>query len=518
MGSKYLGQNTLLYVVDGLYGGGSNETRVPVKYFMPPFNNDWSNSIFMSQDQVALESVCYDFIRNEWNGTYQHNPANNDYESIPNVPGVDDYLHQAADKANWPENISYDPDNSGEPMASLGVHEHWNNAVKKQYSRNLGLSQGIELVAIPDSLVGGNQVGNFVPTSKFGGLANPTSTEKPERKEKQLNSGRGKAGAKTSVAIRSFDGAFKARNFYSVVVDDDNKKWFLTDAGLVSFNGQYWSLHDQNQKISPKNSMGLVFDWSSLGQTLWFNSGSGVSAALLPADANSGATSFTKQNSPILSNNLVSMTVGKGAIKGFGSDKGISALRGKKWLTGAYEEKYPEFMFKDYPIKAMATSPDGDSLYVATEGAGVTRVFRNDVDAISGASEYVQWGSIEIPSDKVYSVCITNDGTQWFGTDKGVARHIGYKTLEGWTAFDEKDGLIDNFVQAIAADPFGNVWFGTANGVSLFNGSSWTSFSKRDGLCSGNVQCIAVDKNGTVWMGTDQGVTSLQNNKFTQYK
>jgi ligand-binding sensor domain-containing protein len=166
----------------------------------------------------------------------------------------------------------------------------------------------------------------------------------------------------------------------------------------------------------------------------------------------------------------------------------------------------------------MATSPDGDSLYVATEGAGVTRVFRNDVDAISGASEYVQWGSIEIPSDKVYSVCITNDGTQWFGTDKGVARHIGYKTLEGSTAFDEKDGLIDNFVQAIAADPFGNVWFGTANGVSLFNGSSWTSFSKRDGLCSGNVQCIAVDKNGTVWMGTDQGVTSLQNNKFTQYK
>lgn len=153
MGSRYLGQNTLLYVIDGLYGGGSNETRVPVKYFMPPFNNDWCNSVFLSQDQVALESVCYDFLRTEWNGTYSHNPANNDYESIPNVYGVDDYLHQAADRSNWPKGIIYDPDRSGTPLTSLGIHEHWNDPVKKQYSHNLGKNYGIDLVSIPDTLV-----------------------------------------------------------------------------------------------------------------------------------------------------------------------------------------------------------------------------------------------------------------------------------------------------------------------------------------------------------------------------
>ena len=41
MGSKYLGQNTLIWIVEGLFGGGSNETKGPVKYFMAPFNNDW---------------------------------------------------------------------------------------------------------------------------------------------------------------------------------------------------------------------------------------------------------------------------------------------------------------------------------------------------------------------------------------------------------------------------------------------------------------------------------------------
>jgi hypothetical protein len=156
MGSRYLGKNTLLYVVDGLYGGGSNETRVPVRYFMKPFNDDWCNSIFISQDQVALESVCYDFLRTEWNGTYKHNPANNAYETIPNVNGVDDYLHQASDPVNWPEGIIYDPDNSGKPLTSLGVHEHWNNPELKQYSGNLGRPGGIELISIPETLVNGS--------------------------------------------------------------------------------------------------------------------------------------------------------------------------------------------------------------------------------------------------------------------------------------------------------------------------------------------------------------------------
>ena len=153
MGSRYLGQNTMLFIVDGLYGGGSNETKVPVKYFMPPFNNDWANSLFMSQDQVALESVCYDFLRNEWNGTSTHSSANNEYESLPDVYGVDDYLHQAADPSWWPEGMTYDPDNTGKALSSLGVHEHWNDRARKQYSGNLGKKGGIELISVPDTLV-----------------------------------------------------------------------------------------------------------------------------------------------------------------------------------------------------------------------------------------------------------------------------------------------------------------------------------------------------------------------------
>jgi hypothetical protein len=100
----------------------------------------------MSIDPVALESVCFDFIRTEYNGINQP-------ETNPNWNGVDDYLHQAADTSKWPNGLFYDPDGSGIHLKSLGAHEHWTDANKKSYSRNLNKNTGIELVSIPSNLV-----------------------------------------------------------------------------------------------------------------------------------------------------------------------------------------------------------------------------------------------------------------------------------------------------------------------------------------------------------------------------
>lgn len=147
MGSSVLGLNTLLFLVDGLWGG-TEATEYPVKWTMEPFSNDWPNSIFISQDQVALESVCFDFLRNE------AEVGSDLWKDRPNfAQGVDDYLHQAADSDNWPEGIEYDPDDSGTPIGSLGIHEHWNNPTQKQYKKNMGSDYGIELYAIPSDLV-----------------------------------------------------------------------------------------------------------------------------------------------------------------------------------------------------------------------------------------------------------------------------------------------------------------------------------------------------------------------------
>jgi hypothetical protein len=155
IGHPKLGGKALLFLIDGLYAGRGWDAR-PIRWQMPPFNNDWPSSIFLSQDPVAIDSVAFDFLYKEW---ADYTPGAGEYSNVningyPQMSGTEDYLHEAALAANPPSGTVYDPNQDGGLARSLGVHEHWNNAEDKQYSRNLDPNgTGIELATKP-GLVG----------------------------------------------------------------------------------------------------------------------------------------------------------------------------------------------------------------------------------------------------------------------------------------------------------------------------------------------------------------------------
>jgi|GEM_PF-468349 len=134
-GHAQMGGKTLLYLVDGIYGGWG-WAGVPAKWNMAPFNGQWPGSLFLSMDQVAIDSVSFDFLSQQWPDLALANE------------GVQDYLHEMALANNPPSGTFYDPERDGTRLASQGVHEHWNNPTDKQYSRNLGTGDGIELVQV----------------------------------------------------------------------------------------------------------------------------------------------------------------------------------------------------------------------------------------------------------------------------------------------------------------------------------------------------------------------------------
>ena len=151
IGHPHLGGKTLLYMVDALYGARNQSAEV-IRF--TSFGNDWTSSVFMSQDPVAIDSVALDFVRNE--------PLETDCTG----QGVDNYLHEAALADNPPSRSFYDPDGDGVRLQSLGVHEHWNNPVQKKYSRNLGASEGVELV-VPSLIVEDGPVQNVTKGTKY---------------------------------------------------------------------------------------------------------------------------------------------------------------------------------------------------------------------------------------------------------------------------------------------------------------------------------------------------------------
>jgi hypothetical protein len=143
LGSPVLGDKTVLWLVDGLFAGYYWDSH-PVTWKMSPFNGSWPSSLFASQDPVAIDSVCYDFLLNEWPAVVNNGGgATNALQG-----GAEDYLHEAALAYDPPSHTFYDPGKTGTRLTSLGVHEHWNNPTDKQYSRNLGTGAGIELVAL----------------------------------------------------------------------------------------------------------------------------------------------------------------------------------------------------------------------------------------------------------------------------------------------------------------------------------------------------------------------------------
>ncbi|HBH85247.1 MAG: hypothetical protein A2X05_09475 [Bacteroidetes bacterium GWE2_41_25] len=322
--------------------------------------------------------------------------------------------------------------------------------------------------------------------------------------------------ANNPVVVKPNDIGIPAKKFFAATVDNNNNKWFLTELGIISFNGDKWTLHEDNMK--GKELRDIAFDAGTEGTGFWIATASGITSLSAPVESGSASSSFSTDNASILSNNVVRVVVGNNKVTWVGTEKGVSALEGNKWLDISYDDLYPAVIFQEYPITSMATNPAGDSLYVATKGAGVARVFKNEVDGISGASVIAMWGPIIIPSDNVFSVHVEKNGARWFGTDMGVGQHTGNNTLENWNVYTTAEGLVNDYVQAITSDNNGHLWFGTQGGISVFDGTAFKNFTKDNGLNSNNVLCLTVDKNGVVWIGTDDGVNSFSNGTFTSYR
>jgi hypothetical protein len=134
LGHEHLGGKTILNIGDFLWSGHAAWTT-PERFTAAPFDTDYPSSLLVSIDPIAIESVGLDFIQTQrWS------------DQLAKTNGVDDYLFQAADSAYWPKDIVYDPEGDGTAIESLGVFEHWNNDLDKQYSGNMGMAGGIELV------------------------------------------------------------------------------------------------------------------------------------------------------------------------------------------------------------------------------------------------------------------------------------------------------------------------------------------------------------------------------------
>src|SRR5688500_16581794 len=71
--------------------------------------------------------------------------------------------------------------------------------------------------------------------------------------------------------------------------------------------------------------------------------------------------------------------------------------------------------------------------------------------------------------------------------------------------FDDRDGLPQNSVQALAVDRKGYFWIGTEDGAAYYNGRTWTAVDMPNHARSNYIRKIASGSDGSLWFGTYGG-------------
>jgi signal transduction histidine kinase/ligand-binding sensor domain-containing protein len=126
--------------------------------------------------------------------------------------------------------------------------------------------------------------------------------------------------------------------------------------------------------------------------------------------------------------------------------------------------------------------------------------------ALFDGKKFIRYGINQGLPDAVESYFVDSKQRKWVSTyTSGAWVFAGDSVLK----FNTGNGLNHNSVQAIAEDPFGNIWLATYGGVSKFDGRKLTQIGMADGLAT-IVNDIIIDAaDSLIWIASYKGLTRI---------
>lgn len=130
-----------------------------------------------------------------------------------------------------------------------------------------------------------------------------------------------------------------------------------------------------------------------------------------------------------------------------------------------------------------------------------------------------------ISQNMVLSIIKDRYGFMWFGTDDGLNKFDGYKTILYRNDSKNPKSLSANIITSLFEDSKGNLWIGTdGGGLNLFDRAtnSFKRFVHDDNDISSvkdnSIKGICEDAKGNIWIGTYRGLDKIiGSNKFEHF-
>ena len=147
---------------------------------------------------------------------------------------------------------------------------------------------------------------------------------------------------------------------------------------------------------------------------------------------------------------------------------------------------------------------DMGNIWFGTNGGGVSVFDGNSFTNYSTAHG--------IAGNNVKALAKDHNGNIWLGTDGlGISMYDG----KSFTNYSTDDGLAHNVIRSIVEDKKGNIWIATdGGGVSVYDGKTFKNYLTTDGLKSDRITSI-VEDDGNIWLGTSEGLSFFDGENFT---
>ncbi len=231
-------------------------------------------------------------------------------------------------------------------------------------------------------------------------------------------------------------------NIYDLDVSDDGYVWMASPVGLISFDGNAYTLYDHNNGLIDVLVNDVLIDHND---SIW-----------------------------------VSMDIG-----------GIAKLEGNQLK---YSNVIPELA--DYAVNGIV-NPSADEFWIMTAGMGI--VIWNKA---TGEHEFIS-SEDGLPDNTVWDIYFGSENEVWIATADGVAL---YELENGITkVFTEDTGLSGYAVYQFQNDSEGNIWLATSNGLTVLNKNGIVrTITEVDGEPLDYVYSINKDKDNVFWIGTER--------------
>ena len=170
------------------------------------------------------------------------------------------------------------------------------------------------------------------------------------------------------------------------------------------------------------------------------------------------------------------------------------------WEAG-HLKAFPDQTLRNMVISAIAVDTDGN-IWVGTAN-GLRRYETN-----------FQEGPATGISSQSRSMLVDRHGVLWIGTiTSGLIRYQGGK----FTSLHKLDGLASDRILSLCESDDGSLWVGTEDGLSQLSDVKFPIFSQTEGLAQEECLAVAASPNGGIWAGTPYGMSYYRDGRFTSF-